>query len=119
MSSIAGLIARSEQIAYCSAKAAVIHLSRCLAVEVAPYGITVKNVLCPGPTLTEMLNEIAVTQDLDFEALTDLIPDGRLAEPIDHAYLVAFFANEEYQHNWASNSSRWRPDIFHPLVLRK
>lgn len=119
MSSIAGLIARSEQIAYCSAKAAVIHLSRCLAVEVAPYGITV-NCLCPGPTRTEMLNEIAVTQDLDFEALIDLIPDGRLAEPIDHAYLVAFFANEESAHITGQVIAvDGGQTNFHPLVLRK
>ena len=55
-SSIAGMIVRTAQIAYCSAKAAVIHFSRCLAVEVAPYGITV-NCLCPGMTHTAMLSE--------------------------------------------------------------
>jgi NAD(P)-dependent dehydrogenase (short-subunit alcohol dehydrogenase family) len=45
--SIAGMIVRTGQIAYCAAKAAAIHFSRCLAVEMAPHGITV-NCLCPG-----------------------------------------------------------------------
>ena len=55
VSSIAGMIVRTDQIAYCTSKAAVIHFSRCLAVEVAPYGITV-NCLCPGMTGTDMLS---------------------------------------------------------------
>jgi len=37
--SIAGLIVRTAQIGYCAAKAAVIHFSRCLAVEVALTGL--------------------------------------------------------------------------------
>ena len=39
ISSIGGLIVRTGQIAYCAAKAAVVHFSRCLAVEVAPHGL--------------------------------------------------------------------------------
>src|SRR5688572_24876492 len=58
VSSIAGVIARTAQIAYCSAKAAVNHFSRCLAVEMAPHGITV-NCLCPGMTWTDMLESSA------------------------------------------------------------
>ncbi|MBV9308195.1 MAG: SDR family NAD(P)-dependent oxidoreductase, partial [Acidobacteriaceae bacterium] len=41
ISSIAGHIVRTGQIAYCAAKAAAIHFARCLAVELAPNGITV------------------------------------------------------------------------------
>jgi NAD(P)-dependent dehydrogenase (short-subunit alcohol dehydrogenase family) len=58
LASIAGLIVRTEQIAYCSAKAAVVHFSRCLAVEMAPHSITV-NCLCPGMTGTDMLLDSA------------------------------------------------------------
>ena len=74
--SIAGLIVRTAQIGYCAAKAAVIHFSRCLAVEVAPYGITV-NCLCPGMTWTEMLRGSAVERSLDLDSMVELIPDGR------------------------------------------
>jgi 2,3-dihydro-2,3-dihydroxybenzoate dehydrogenase len=97
IASIAGHIARVEQIAYCSAKAAVIHFSRCLAVEMAPYGITV-NCLCPGMTWTEMLGASAVARGLDLEAMVALIPAGRMAEGADHAHLIAFFATEEAGH---------------------
>ena len=66
IASIAGMIVRANQIAYCSAKAAVIHFSRCLAVEMAPYGITV-NCLCPGMTWTEMLETSAAERGLNLE----------------------------------------------------
>jgi NAD(P)-dependent dehydrogenase (short-subunit alcohol dehydrogenase family) len=62
---------RTAQIAYCSAKAAVIHFTRCLAVEVAPHGITV-NCLCPGMTRTDMLSRSAVERGLDLDAMMDM-----------------------------------------------
>lgn len=97
VSSIAGQIVRVAQIAYCSAKAATIHFSRCLAVEMAPHGITV-NCLCPGMTWTEMLEKSAVARGLDLDAMVALIPAGHMAEAKDHANLVAFFASEEAGH---------------------
>lgn len=92
IASIAGQIVRVRQIAYCAAKAAVIHLSRCLAVEMAPHGITV-NCLCPGMTRTEMLEVSAQERGLDLAAMVGLIPTGRMAEAADHAHLVAYFAS--------------------------
>jgi NAD(P)-dependent dehydrogenase (short-subunit alcohol dehydrogenase family) len=97
ISSIAGQIVRVAQIAYCSAKAAVIHFSRCLAVEMAPHGITV-NCLCPGMTWTEMLGKSAAARGLDVDAMVALIPAGHMADAQDHAHLVAFFASEQAGH---------------------
>jgi 2,3-dihydro-2,3-dihydroxybenzoate dehydrogenase len=97
VSSVAGVIVRTAQIAYCSAKAAVNHFSRCLAVEMAPYGITV-NCLCPGMTWTDMLEKSAAARGLDLEAMVALIPAGKMADPQDHAHLVAYFASEEAKH---------------------
>jgi len=97
ISSIAGIIVRTNQIGYCAAKAAVVHFSRCLAVEVAPYGITV-NCLCPGMTRTEMLVEGARERGLNLEEMVELIPAGRMARPEDHAHLVAYFASDEAAH---------------------
>jgi len=97
ISSIAGVIVRTNQISYSSAKAAVVHFSRCLAVEMAPQGITV-NCLCPGMTRTEMLEQGAKERGLNLEAMVELIPAGRMAAPEDHAYLVAYLASEEARH---------------------
>ena len=97
ISSIAGVIVRTNQIGYCSAKAAVVHFSRCLAVEMAPHGVTV-NCICPGMTRTEMLVQGARERKMNLEAMTARIPAGRMALPEDHANLVAYFASEEAGH---------------------
>jgi NAD(P)-dependent dehydrogenase (short-subunit alcohol dehydrogenase family) len=97
VASIAGMIVRTGEIAYCSAKAAVIHFTRCLAVEMAPNGITV-NCLCPGMTRTDMLTETAKERGLDLDAMVKLIPAGHMAEETDHARLVVYFASDEASH---------------------
>jgi NAD(P)-dependent dehydrogenase (short-subunit alcohol dehydrogenase family) len=97
LSSIAGMIVRTGQIAYCSAKAAVIHFSRCLAVEMAPHGITV-NCLCPGMTWTAMLSTSAAEHGLDLDAMTAMIPVGHMAREEDHAHLIVYLASEEAAH---------------------
>jgi NAD(P)-dependent dehydrogenase (short-subunit alcohol dehydrogenase family) len=97
IASIAGLIVRAGQLSYCAAKAAVIHLSRCLAVEMAGHGITV-NCVCPGMTDTEMLRQSIRERGASLESYQSLIPSGRLATPEDHAHLVAWLASEEAAH---------------------
>ncbi len=97
VASIAGTIVRTGQIAYCSAKAATVHFSRCLAVEMAPHGIAV-NCLCPGMTRTEMLLGGARDRGLDIDAMMAMIPAGRMAEEVDHAHMIAYLASEEAGH---------------------
>ncbi len=119
MGSIAGHIVRTGQIAYCAAKAAVIHFSRCLAVEMAPHGITV-NCLCPGMTWTDMLSVSAKERSLDLEAMTALIPDGRMAREEDHANLVVFFAGEAAAHiNGQVVSVDGAQSLYHPLQMKR
>jgi len=82
-------------------RAAVTGMARTLANEVAPFGITVNNVL-PGYTRTERVEELAraraaaqstTPEDVigRFEAQ---IPMGRLGDPRELAALVAFLASE-------------------------
>ena len=120
VSSIAGLIVRTGQIAYCSAKAAVIHFTRCLAVEMAPHGITV-NCLCPGMTRTEMLTKgVAGGHGLDLDAMVELIPAGHLAEEADHANLIAYFASDESVHVTGQVVSvDGAQSLYHPLTLER
>jgi len=118
-SSIAGMIVRTAQIGYCSAKAAVIHFSRCLAVEMAPYAITV-NCICPGMTWTEMLSVSAIERGLNLDAMVELIPAGRMAKEEDHANLVAFLASEEASHlNGQVIAVDGTQSLFHPLMMNK
>ena len=71
----------------------------------APYGITV-NCLCPGMTWTEMLGDRLWRVGWILAAMMALIPAGHMADPKDHAYLVAYFASEEAGHV-TGRSSVW------------
>jgi NAD(P)-dependent dehydrogenase (short-subunit alcohol dehydrogenase family) len=116
--SIAGQIVRTGQIAYCAAKAAVIHFTRCLAVEVAPHGITV-NCLCPGMTWTDMLQVSAKERSLDLGAMMEMIPAGHMAREEDHANLVAFFAMEASAHITGQVVAvDGAQSLYHPLQMK-
>lgn len=90
ISSIWGLRGASCEAAYACTKAALIALTRSLALELAPSGIRV-NCVAPGVINTDMV------QVLGQETLRDLAeqtPLGRLGTPEDVAGAVAFFASE-------------------------
>jgi len=102
LSSMAGKMAYSEEIAYCSTKAAVLGLTRALAVELGCLGITA-NAICPGPIQTEMLrNTYQHLADINGVSLEEwsnsilkTIPVGRFGKPEDIAALVAFLASDD------------------------
>lgn len=81
--------------AYASAKAAQIGLTRQLAHELGPWGITVNNI-APGFALTNASTERqwASYGEAGQQRLLDNIALGRLGTPEDIAYGVLFFASE-------------------------
>jgi NAD(P)-dependent dehydrogenase (short-subunit alcohol dehydrogenase family) len=76
--------------AYSAAKAAVIQLTRCAALEAAPLGITV-NTVAPGLTDTPAVRGELTADQL--EAARQAIPIGRLGKPVDIAETIAFLAS--------------------------
>lgn len=91
ISSIWGLRGASCETAYACTKAALIGLTRSLALELAPSHIRV-NCVAPGVIDTDMV------QVLGRETLCELAeqtPLGRLGTPEDVAHAVAFFASEK------------------------
>ena len=84
-----------------SVRAAVTGFARTLANEVAPFNITVNN-LMPGYTRTERLEQLAAanaatkgtTREAAFAAWEQQIPMGRVGEPHEFAALATFLASE-------------------------
>jgi NAD(P)-dependent dehydrogenase (short-subunit alcohol dehydrogenase family) len=91
MSSQAGSVVLKGEPIYCMTKAAINHLTRCLAVEWAPYGINVNSV---APTFIWTDGTRPSLADPAFHAqVLGHIPLGRIGDPIDVAGTVVFLAS--------------------------
>jgi 2-hydroxycyclohexanecarboxyl-CoA dehydrogenase len=91
----AGRVGSSFESVYSGAKGGVIAFTKTIAREYARSGVTA-NTVCPGPTDTAMLAEVATDQgEKIIEAMKRAIPMKRLATPEDVATAVAFFASDE------------------------
>ena len=82
IASISGLIANRGIGGrdYETGKAAVIHFTRCAAVDWAPHGITV-NAICPGLFMTDVNREWNERRPDVIEAFVRNVPMGRAGEP--------------------------------------
>ena len=91
ISSIWGLRGASCEVAYACTKAALIALTRSLALELGPSHIRV-NCVAPGVIDTEMVHVLGQETMQD---LAEQTPLGRLGTPEDIAHAVAFFASDK------------------------
>ena len=85
-----GQVGASCEVHYSAAKAGVIGLTKALAKEVGPSGITV-NCVCPGVADTDMMSSFSKE---DKDALTEEIPLGRIASADDIARVISFLASD-------------------------
>jgi NAD(P)-dependent dehydrogenase (short-subunit alcohol dehydrogenase family) len=96
IASTVGVAALRLQSAFAAAKAAVIHLTRAMALELGPRGILV-NAVAPGSTLTQATEKLFYAEDGTFSARTQAfmrhIPLGRPARTEEIAEAVLFFAS--------------------------
>ncbi|HKY18441.1 MAG TPA: SDR family oxidoreductase [Rhizomicrobium sp.] len=87
--SLNGHIGVSPEVIYGCAKAAIIHYTRCLALEMRPHGVRV-NAISPGPTTTARFLATRTTDP----ALMDGVSLERYAKPAEIAGAVAFLASD-------------------------
>ena len=91
ISSMWGLRGASCEVTYSATKAALIGLTRSLAMELAPSHIRV-NCVAPGVIHTDMVDQLG---EETISALCEQTPIGRLGTPEDIAQAVAFLASDK------------------------
>jgi NAD(P)-dependent dehydrogenase (short-subunit alcohol dehydrogenase family) len=92
VASVAGMSGAPGLIPYGAAKAAVISVTRTLAVEWAPYGIRV-NALCPGWTATDLNKNLWGAPDGGRSIIAN-VPMARWARPEEMAGPAVFLASD-------------------------
>ena len=92
IASVAGLQGVSGRVGYGTSKHGVVGLTRHVAVELAPYGITV-NAIAPGPVDTAMTAEVHTQATRD--AYNRNIPLHRYGTPAEIASAALFLASDE------------------------
>jgi NAD(P)-dependent dehydrogenase (short-subunit alcohol dehydrogenase family) len=102
ISSMAGKTSWPATAEYSASKTGVIGLTRSVAMELAPYGVTA-NAVCPGNTLTDMVRHVATmiggrqgTEPNDWLNMrANDCPMKRLADPCEIAGVAAFLASQD------------------------
>lgn len=89
-----GLIPSAGHIAYNASKAAVVSLSKSLALDFGHLGIRV-NAVCPGEILTPMVEKKLRDNNMTEDDLAGPIPIGRVGRPQDVAGLMSYLVGPE------------------------
>ncbi|HEX3953453.1 MAG TPA: SDR family oxidoreductase [Stellaceae bacterium] len=89
----------ARRATYAASKAAIVGFTKSLALDLAPFGITV-NAVCPGPIRTSRAistNRREYGDDLEtgFRERSKAIPVGRFGTPDEVASMIAYLASEE------------------------
>ena len=97
MASIAGLMGQAYTSGYCASKAAVVMLSKSIALEYAKQGLRC-NAICPGGVQTELVQKFSAPEDVNFELMARYMPLTEMAEAEDVANAVLFLASQDARH---------------------
>jgi NAD(P)-dependent dehydrogenase (short-subunit alcohol dehydrogenase family) len=105
VSSVTGVRAFPNVLAYCVSKAGVDQLTHCVALELGPKGVRI-NAVDPGVVLTNLhrnsgMEEEAYQKFLEHSKTTH--PIGRVGKPEDVAELILFLASDRA--GWISGGS--------------
>ena len=102
LASVAGMLPRGSSIPYAVSKAAIIHLTKCLATVLAPK-IRVNSV-SPGAIQNTRWNATNPDFDMDkYQARAKVTPMKRLGEPSDIADAILYLASEQASYITGAN----------------
>jgi NAD(P)-dependent dehydrogenase (short-subunit alcohol dehydrogenase family) len=97
LASIYGLVAAPNRVVYSATKAAVIMMTKALAVEWAQHGVRV-NCVAPGYVETPGTMTLVDAGKIDLDALRRRTPQGRLAQPEDIANSILLLCDPRMEH---------------------
>jgi NAD(P)-dependent dehydrogenase (short-subunit alcohol dehydrogenase family) len=92
IASMLSFVGIAQRVSYASSKAGLLGMTRAMALDLAPYGITV-NALCPGAFKTEINRPILSDPEYLKEFLRQ-IPLGRMGDPVELKGAAVFLASE-------------------------
>ncbi len=98
VSSISAFVAQPSFVTYSATKAAILQMTRNMAMDLAPFNIRV-NCVCPGTILTRAsVNHMTRLQIKQEDFIAEEAPKhllGRLGQPREVAYPILFLASDE------------------------
>ena len=94
IASVHGQLMARNMMTYETAKAAVIGLTRQMAIDFGRIGIRV-NAICPGHIVTEVIEPLWAENPSGFRFFEDQYPVGRVGKPDDIAYAIRFLCSDE------------------------
>lgn len=94
ISSVHGLLAAPRALVYDTGKAAVIGMTRQMAIDFGPLGIRV-NAICPGHIVTERMAQLWEQNPEGLRFFEQQYPVGRTGRPEDIAGAAAFLCSED------------------------
>lgn len=94
IASNAGLMGQAYTSAYCSSKAALINLTRSIAIEYIQSRMRV-NAIAPGGVTTSLTDNIQFPEDMDFELMKRYVGLRGMSEAHEIASAFAYLASDE------------------------
>jgi NAD(P)-dependent dehydrogenase (short-subunit alcohol dehydrogenase family) len=94
IASNAGLMGQAYGTVYGASKAAVVNLTRCLAMEYVKTKLRV-NCVAPGGVDTPMTSESPLPEDVDWKLVAPYMGFRKMADPSEIAAVIAFIASDE------------------------
>lgn len=88
------ILGKTQRVVYSAAKAAIVGMTRTLALELAPHGITV-NAIAPGPIATELFDNGHPHGSDKRRKVIDSVPVRRVGTPDEIARVAAFLLHRD------------------------